>query len=229
MNIALILAAGQGTRMDSKTPKQFLNVHGKPLLAYTIRAFETSPSIHKIVICAPKEFLEDVRRMVQRFHFEKVEKVICGGQCRRESSYLGLKEIASFAKEDDLVFIHDGARANISPDLISKNAEVARQFGVAITAIASQDTFVSKEHGYQQVYPRGILWQVQTPQTFRFSLIWKAHQEAKNRGKDDSDDAQLLLPEMIHFSEGSSLNFKVTTPADFQQLEQLKKEELWTD
>ena len=226
MNIALIVAAGSGTRMGLETPKQFVLVKDKPLLYYSVKMFETYPELEAIVIVTNQEYISLVEEIVEEYNFKKVKAIVAGGETRQDSVYNGLVKIKEFASEDDVVLIHDAARPLVNHRIIFDNIKACNEFGAVDTAIQASDTIVksSDGSGVDELPLRKELYQAQTPQTFKLGLILEAHEYARNHHIPDvTDDVKLVLSlgKEVHLVEGSKLNFKVTTPEDLDLLEGL--------
>ena len=224
MNIALILASGSGTRMVGlKTPKQFCLVNNKPLFLYSIEAFDKNLSIDAIVIVTQSNYVGKVQNICDENALFKVRLVTAGGETRQESVYKGLKAIKEFAQDDDIILIHDSARPLVSKEIIDSNIKGCEKFGAVETAVKTNDTIV-KAGESNEVLDRSNLYQVQTPQTFRYSIILKAHQQALKKGiTSATDDAQLV--EGVQIVNGESTNFKITTIQDLKLFEALLKKE----
>ena len=230
MNVALILAAGTGSRMgNTDKPKQFLPIYGKPLMVHTIEAFEINDEVDAIVISTNEEYIDDVKVMCKQYDLSKVKAVVAGGASRQISVCNGLQGVKGIgAKDDDIVIIHDSARPLISQKIISENIKVCKQFGAVDTVIKASDTIVHSQDNQtiKDIPPRSELYQGQTPQTFKMSVIMKAHDAVK--GKDIpnvTDDTKLVLMQGIdvHLVEGDKLNFKITTFDDLMMLKALLK------
>ena len=226
MNIALILAAGSGTRMGMDTPKQFVLVKDKPLLYYSVHMFETYPEVEAIVIVTNRENISLVEEIVKEYNFIKIKAVVVGGETRQDSVYNGLLKIKEFASEDDVVLIHDAARPLVNHRIIYDNIKACLEFGAVDTAIQASDTIVksSDGSGVDELPLRRELYQAQTPQTFKLGLILEAHEYARSHHIPNvTDDVKLVLSlgKEVHLVEGSKLNFKVTTPEDLDLLEGL--------
>ena len=230
MNIALILAAGTGSRMgNSDKPKQFLLVQGKPLMVHTIEVFDVNPNIDKIVISTNEEYIDEVKLMIKQYDLTKVANVVAGGATRQISVYnglLGCKEIG--AQDDDIIVIHDSARPLISPRIIKDNIESCKAYGAVDTVIKASDTIIksNNEQTIGEILNRQELYQSQTPQTFRFDLIKEAHEKAKKDNVPNvTDDCRLAMHFGIdvHFVDGDKMNFKVTTPEDLDIFKALLK------
>lgn len=235
MNIALILAAGMGRRMGTKTPKQFLEVGGKPILAHTLDVFQKHPEIDEIYVVCPDDSRDTVWEFVRDYEFSKLQKVIPGGNTRRESSYNGIQALKQVCKEDDVVLIHDGVRPNITANTVHANIAMAKAWGACVTAVETSDTIIiSEDGGYlSSIPPRRLLWNVQTPQSFRYGVILNAHThyqtsiDNKAEGLPEiTDDAGLVLymeqqnpcGQQIRICKGNPGNLKVTNPEDLRIL-----------
>lgn len=230
MNIALIVAAGTGSRMaGADKPKQFLSVNNKPLMVYTIEAFEMHKDINQIVVVTNDGYVEQVKDWCKQYGLNKVKAVVLGGDTRQGSVFNGLQAIKEIGvKDDDIVLIHDAARPLVSKEIISKNIEACIEFDAVDTVIKANDTIVSSKSGetINDIPNRSELYQSQTPQAFKFGLIYEAHENAK-AGKipNVTDDAKLVISmgKDVHLVEGNKQNFKVTTPDDLVMLEALLK------
>lgn len=243
MNIALVLAAGMGRRMGTSTPKQFLNVDGKPILAYTLEAFQHHPEIDAIYVVCPEESRDTVWEIVRDYEISKLQKVVPGGATRRESSYKGIDALSEVCHQDDVVLIHDGVRPNITAETIRDNIAMAKAQGACVTAEKTVDTIVVSNDGttLTSIPPRKFLWNVQTPQSFRYGVIHKAHLFYENALSKEAaqvpeitDDTGIVLymeeclPEgqRIGICPGNPGNLKVTKPEDLRiLLSILQKEE----
>lgn len=217
---AIVLLAGNSTRFDSTTPKQFFEINGKPLAFYSIGIFEESINVDEIVLVTKKEYINDVKDLVNKYNFKKVINIVEGGNTRQKSVSNGLKAVS---ENTDIVAIHDGARPIISQELIGKCIESAKNYGASTVAIPCVDTtVVSKDKILiDNMLDRKTLWSVQTPQCFNLSLIKKAHKEAKI--DDASDDASLVknIGHDVSLVLGSKTNIKVTTQDDLPIVEAL--------
>lgn len=226
MNIALIVAAGSGTRMGVETPKQFLLVKDKPLLFYSIKTFETYSELDAIVLVTNPENIDLAKEICEEYSFKKVKSIVAGGKTRQDSVYNGLLEIKKFASDDDVILIHDAARPLVNHRIIYDNIKACLEFGAVDTVIQASDTIIKSSDGsdVDELPLRKELYQGQTPQTFKLSIILEAHEYAREHHIPDvTDDVKLVhsLGKLVHIVEGSKLNFKVTTPEDLELLEAL--------
>ena len=223
-NIVLITAAGSGRRMGEDRPKQFLIVNGKPLLSYTIEAFNNHPLIDEILIVTNEDYIDEVKSFSNKY--SKVKHIIKGGDTRQESVFMGL----SFLKENgyhstDIILIHDGARPLVSEKIITENIKACQEHDAVETVISATDTIIESKDGEtnNKTLNRKELFQVQTPQTFKLELIFQAHTQLQN--DDATDDAQLVakLGKEIFLVIGDKKNFKITTKEDLEYFELLTK------
>lgn len=225
MNIAIILAGGTGSRMSLDMPKQFALVKGKPIMAYTLSVFNESPLIDEIYLVSHKDYFEQSRNIIKQCKFEKVNGMFEGGKTRQESTYNALSVIN--AHDDDIILIHDCARPLVDLDIIENNIKACKQFDAVETAVKAVDTTIEVSNGIlEHPLDRTKLYQVQTPQTFKYKLIKDAHENAiKNKLTDITDDAQLvaMLGYKVHIVEGKRSNLKITTNDDLKIMEALVK------
>ena len=227
-NIALITAAGKGTRLVGVgIPKQFLRARGKPILIYSAETFNNNDLIDEIYIITSKEYVEEVSRLCRQYNIGKLKGVIEGGQTRQESVFNGLVAIkTNGVKDDDIVLIHDGARPLLDEEIINGNIKACQEYKAAETVISLTDTVIRSSNGQvvDEVADRNELYQVQTPQTFNFKIIFDAHRRFENL-KLATDDAQLVhnsgIP--VHLVEGNKRNIKITTIEDLNLMESLLK------
>ena len=230
MNIALILAAGTGSRMgNADKPKQFLPIYGKPLMIHTIEAFEMHDDIDKIVVVTSEGYDDQVKVWCKQYDLGKVSAVAIGGDSRQVSVYNGLQAIKALgAKDDDIIVIHDAARPLISQNIITNNIEACKKYDAVDTVIKASDTIVASSDAERitNIPNRSELYQGQTPQTFKFALISEAHEKAKaGQIPNVTDDTKLVISmgKEVHLVEGSKQNFKITTFDDLMMLKALLK------
>jgi len=214
--IAIIVAGGRGKRMGK--PKQFLKIAGRPMLAWTLRAFQESRVVDGIILVVAKDQVTGSKKL----KFSKVLKVVVGGKERQDSVRNGLRELPESA---EIVLIHDGARPAVTEELIEKAVKAARSFGTAVIGVPVKDTVklvAGSGSRVARTLNRKELWQAQTPQVFKAALIRKAY--AKVRGKF-TDDAMLVerLGIPVKMIPGSYENFKITTPEDLELMEAVFK------
>lgn len=222
MNIAVIFAGGTGQRMNSRSkPKQFLEVHGKPVLIYTLEQFENHREIDGIILVCLKSWISYAENLIRKFSITKVTKIVPGGESGQESIFHGVEAAKGLYSENSIVLIHDGVRPLIDGETISKCIQQVKESGSAITVSPAIETiFLKEEHGNQvgQIFKRSNCEMAKAPQCFRLNDIYQAHLKAIQEGKEDFIDSASLMQNygMALFTvEGPAENIKITTPADF--------------
>lgn len=224
MNVAVVLAGGIGQRMGEKIPKQFIEVNDIPIIIHTLEAFHSHSEIDAIVVVCLEEWFSKLNELIKKYNLNKVRTMVKPGATRRESSFNAIKSLDSFCRDEDIVLIHDAARPNISKKVISENIAIAKKVGACETVTPAHDTIVMSRDGAfsHEIPPREKLFIVQTPQSFKYSLIKEAHihyMEKQDSGMtvpDITDDAGLLLyaDQKVALVIGDKLNIKVTSPED---------------
>ena len=219
MNVALVIAGGSGSRMNQDIPKQFLTVNEKPVIVYTLEAFQKHPEIDAIVVVCIAGWEQVLRAYSKQFNIDKLEYVVEGGSNGQESIRNGIFEIEKHYNRDDLVLIHDAIRPMVSAEIISDNIRVARLYGNAITAIPCAEAMLKTEDGLSSSgsFPRERLKRTQTPQAFFIGEICDLHRKAHEKGITNSVASCTLMIEMgkqVFFSAGSEKNIKLTTIED---------------
>ena len=216
---AIVVAAGAGKRM-SGTDKIFIPLAGKPLLAYTLGAFQSCSAVDDIVLVLPQGRLNEGKQLIEEHDISKVKDICAGGERRQDSVKAGLQRLGGCR----WVLIHDGARPCVSRLLIEDSLEAVSASGAAIPVIPVVDTIkiVSDDLYVEGTLSRDRLWLVQTPQSFRFDIINEAHHQAQG---DVTDDAMLVerLGYKVRVFPGSRANIKVTTPDDLPIAEAILK------
>jgi 2-C-methyl-D-erythritol 4-phosphate cytidylyltransferase len=217
--LAVIPCAGSGVRMGAAKAKQYLEIGDKPILALTLEKFQECPLIDSITLVVPLADIEFCKNeIVDRYGFNKVERVVLGGERRQDSVRLGL---ASSGNEYDLAVIHDGVRPFINMDLIERSIAAAENHRAVIAALPAKETVkeVSRAGFVVKTYDRKGVWLVQTPQVFRFADIMAAHDKAVIEGWENITDDASLAERMgvpVKVIEGLESNIKITTPHDLE-------------
>jgi len=233
MNIAMIIAGGSGQRMKQDIPKQFLNVYDRPVIMYTLEAFNKHPSIDGILVVCVKGWETILWAYAKQFGINKLQWVVEGGENGQESICNGIRALATVCSEKDQILIHDAIRPMVSMEIISDCIRTCEEKGSAITVIPCAEAMLITEerNSSKQVFDRNKLMRTQTPQAFPYGkLVW-AHEEAKKRNIVNSVATCTLMVELgeeIFFSMGSEKNVKLTTIDDieiFKALLVLKKDE----
>lgn len=215
---AVVLAAGQGKRMQSRVQKQYMTVSGKPLLYYALKAFEESRIDDIILVVGSGEIPYCREHIVEAYGFTKVRAVVEGGRERYHSVYQGLLAVENCG----YVLIHDGARPLVDSEMIARTLDEVQKCGACVVGMPVKDTIkVADDVGYAEATPdRSKLWAVQTPQAFTYSLILSAYRklfdkdEYQNGITDDAMVVEQMAGHKVKLIEGSYENVKVTTPED---------------
>ncbi len=212
--IALIAAAGEGRRMQADTPKQFLLLQDKPVLAHTLEQFSNCDAVSEIVIVTRAEDILLVNDLVREFEIQKVTEILPGGATRQESVFSGLNRL----DDDSIVLIHDGARPFVTETQINNVIQAAESNGAAALGTPLKDTLKRVDaQGYiADTIPRSDLYRIQTPQAFFTNEIKLAHIRAQESGLTVTDDCALMeqYGRRVAVVEGSDINIKITTPED---------------
>ena len=234
-NIVLIIAGGVGARMGQDIPKQFINVYDKPVIVYTLEAFQKHPSIDAIEVVCLDGWHYVLWAYAKQFGIAKLENIVSGGKNGQDSIRNGLYDIASRHNgSDDIVLVHDAIRPMVSNDIISDNIRVCRQYGNAITVVpctaAMLKTFDSLST--EEQVPRDNLKITQTPQAFFLQDIIAAHKEALKKGITNSVASCTMYIELgrkLYMSAGSEKNLKLTTAEDIEIFKALlnAKKDVW--
>lgn len=217
--VAVIFAGGTGTRMKSGTkPKQFLELHGKPIIIHTIEHFENHEKIDEIVVVCVEGWHDYMRKLLKKFSIQKVSKVVSGGSTGQMSIYNGLKVIEN--NEKTIVLIHDGVRPLINEDIISQNIETVQRFGNAITTKPVIETVIQVDDtgNIQNVVDRHSCMTAVAPQSFWLDDILNFHHRAQEKNEFDSIDSASLARKYgmnLKTILGGPENIKITTPSDF--------------
>ncbi|MBO4926914.1 MAG: 2-C-methyl-D-erythritol 4-phosphate cytidylyltransferase [Clostridiales bacterium] len=218
-NIALIIAGGSGNRMHQDVPKQFLTVNERPVIIYTLEAFEHHPQIDAIAVVCIDGWQQVLDAYAKQFNITKLRTIVTGGKNGQESIRNGVFELEKIYDKDDLVLIHDAIRPMVSSEIISDNIRVAKEKGNAITVIPCAEAMLQTRDGEVSTgtYPRDELKRTQTPQAFHIGEICDLHREAIKAGIANSIASCTLMIEMgkqVYFSSGSEKNIKLTTVED---------------
>ena len=234
MVVALLTAAGMGTRMGQDIPKQFMHVENKPLIIHTMEAFQRHPSIDAIVVVTLPAWTDVLKAYAAQFNITKLKLVVPGGATGQESIHNGLMAIKEEMTEDDtIVMIHDGNRCLVSSEIISDSLATVKAHGSAVAAIPCVEAvFRSSDNGLSSTLsiPREQLFRTQTPHTYTLEKLLWAHEEAQKQNITNTAASCTLmqqLGETVYFSKGSEENLKITTVDDmmiFKALLHTKKD-----
>ncbi len=227
MVVALLTAAGTGSRMGQDIPKQFIHVDNKPLIVHTMEAFQRHPGIDAIMVVTLTSWMSVLKAYASQFNITKLRWVVPGGATGQESINNGLQALAKELSEDDIVMVHDGNRCLVSSEIISNSLAVFEQRGSAVAAIPCVEAvFRSDNEGISSnvSIPREQLVRTQTPHTYTLGKLLWAHAEAERLGiKSTAASCTLMqqLGETVYFSKGSEENLKITTVDDMMIFEAL--------
>lgn len=224
MNTAIIVAAGSGKRFGTKTPKQFLEIGGKPLIIYPLEGFQNCQSIDQIILVLPSNQTSAFLNIVNKYGITKLAKIVAGGETRAESVWNGLKAVRSAKAE--IIAVHDGARPLVTSQEISDCILKAKETGSAILVAPVTDTIKEVVDGkIVQTVDRNRLRRALTPQCFQYKILRKAFEKMKDLSESATDESFLVEQLGIEVSvvEGSPKNIKVTTKEDLKMVESLLK------
>ena len=222
MNIAVIFAGGSGKRMNSKDrPKQFLLIHGKPIIVHTIEVFQYHKEIDGIVVACLEDWIPYMEEMKYRYRLDKIGKIVPGGATGQLSIYNGVKAAAElYGIENNIALIHDGVRPLINNHVISENIAGVKKYGSAITCAQAQETFVliDDEDNISEVESRKHSRLAKAPESFWLGELLEAEEQAIKDGHTEMIDSCTLMRaygKKMHVVKCSFENIKITTPDDF--------------
>ena len=217
MVTAIIVAAGKSERMGGGADKAFLNLGSRPIVAWSLLAFEKNADIDSIVLVVRKDQITAAKAVARMFGISKLSKVVAGGTRRQDSVQAGLKEADSDTR---IVVVHDGARPCVTQEVISEVIKYARRGTAAVTGCRIRDAVKIVEKGItvSSTVDRAKYWTVQTPQAFPVAMLRKAYAAVEAENKDVFDDAQAveIAGETVKICESDKPNIKITTPEDIQ-------------
>lgn len=211
---AIIPSGGVGKRINSSLPKQYIEVNGKELIAYTLEIFQKCDQIDEIIIPAQIEYFELLKNIKSKYGIDKLTNIVEGGNERQNSVFNALQSIS--AKDDDLIIVHDAARPLLPQQVLLDGISTAKEFGSIIVAIKAKDTLVKGNEYVEDYINRNEVFYVQTPQIFKYKTLYKSMILALNKNFIGSDESILVhkASNNIKIVEGSIINFKVTTESD---------------
>ncbi|WP_160678866.1 2-C-methyl-D-erythritol 4-phosphate cytidylyltransferase [Clostridium sp. C8-1-8] len=211
---AVIVAGGKGKRMGTDVAKQYINIGGKPILYYAIKAFAECKQIDEIILVTQKDEIQYCKsQIVEKFNLP-VKTIVEAGAERQDSVYNGLNSI----DDCDVVLIHDAARPFVTSTIIEKGIKYAEDFGAAAPGVTPKDTIKIKGNdGFSIETPdRNTLFAVQTPQCFKYKMIKDCHEKIRNANIPVTDDTMAfeMFYNKVFLYEGDYKNIKITTPED---------------
>lgn len=225
MNVAIIIAGGVGSRMGQEIPKQFINVGEKPVIVYTLEAFQEHPLVDAIEVVCLAGWEQVLRAYARQYKIDKLKWVVKGGASGQESIRNGVYNFEGLLAEDDICIVHDGVRPMLDPEVITDVVRVAKERGNAVTSMPynEQIFLVDKKDSATttQYIPRETLRRVSTPQAYRFGLLDSKYHEAfeKGVGIDGSNYTNTMMVQLgvrLNFAVGSDRNIKLTTPENLE-------------
>lgn len=225
MNVAIIIAGGIGSRMGQEIPKQFINVGEKPVIVYTLEAFQEHPLVDAIEVVCLDGWEQVLRAYARQYKIDKLKWVVKGGASGQESIRNGVYNFEGVLAEDDICIVHDGVRPMLDPEVITDVVRVAKKRGNAVTSMPyNEQIFLVDEKDSAtttQYIPRETLRRVSTPQAYRFGLLDSKYHEAfeKGVGIDGSNYTNTMMVQLgvkLNFAAGSDRNIKLTTPENFE-------------
>ena len=223
MNIAMIIGGGNGQRMKNEIPKQFLNVNDKPVILYTMEAFQKHPDVDEIGVVCIEGWHEILKAYAKQYKIDKLKWIVNGGNVGQESIHNGISEAEKRYSPEDIILVHDAIRPKVSQDIISDCIIQCRKHGSAVAAVPCNTAVLQYATGDKEksdkVIDRQTLAMTQTPQGFPLERLLWAHEEAAKRGINASVATCTLFSELgqeLYFSLGSETNIKLTTPDDLK-------------
>lgn len=225
MNIAIVIAGGVDSRMGQEIPKQFILVNNKPVIIYTLEAFQAHPQVDAIEVVCIDGWQDVLEAYCQQFGIGKLKWVTTGGETGQESIRNGVYNLEGELSDDDIVIIHDGVRPMLEPEVLTDVIRVAKKHGNAVTSMPyNEQIFVvseADETTTTQYIPRETLRRVSTPQAYRYKLLLDSYRRAFAEeigiyGSSYTNTMMVELGETLHFAAGSDKNLKLTTPENLE-------------
>lgn len=234
MTVAIIIAGGVGSRIGADIPKQFIKVNGKPILAYTLEAFQRHQLIDAIAVVCIEGWQDEVKSYVNDYGINKLQLIVSGGGSAQESIRNGVFALEGRCAKDDVVVIHDGIRPLVDPTVLDDVITIAKRLGNGVTSLPynEQIFIVANDNSSTttQYIPREILRRVSTPQAYRFDLLDEKYHEAFDKkigiyGSSYTNTMMVELGVRLNFAKGSDRNIKLTTPGDIKIFKAMLAEE----
>ena len=224
MNVALLTAAGTGNRMHMDIPKQFYHINNKPIILYTLEAFQTSSLIDEILVVTLPNWKDVLWAYAKQYNINKLKYVVDGGETGQESIKLGLEKLKNHISLDDVVMVHDGNRPMVSSEVIADSISTYKKRGSAVAAIPCIEAIFKSDNGVSSniSIPREELYRTQTPHTYQLKDMLWAHEIAEEKGIKNTTATCVLMQMLgkeIYFSKGSEKNLKITTSEDIETFE----------
>jgi len=218
MNFVIIVAAGQGKRMNANENKVFLPLAGKPMISYTLKSFQNCPLIHQIVVVTRKDDIKKMNQIKEEYEINKMSLIVEGGEERQDSVYNGLI-ILNNARENDIIVVHNGSNPLVKENEIEECIKAAEKYSAAAAGFPLKDTIKKTNNGFvEKTLDRSNVYQMQTPQAIKYGLFMQAYKNAENKNLKATDDASLVeaLGSKVKIVSCSYENIKITTPEDLR-------------
>ncbi len=230
MNVALLTAAGRGKRMNMEIPKQFLHVNNKPVILYTMEAFQKHPQIDAMIVVTLETWKDMIWAYASQYKITKLKWVETGGESGQESIKRGLDVLKRECEPQTVVMVHDGNRPLVSEEIISSSLATYKSHGNAVAAMPCVEAIYKSMDGEKSeiTLDRQEMFRTQTPHTYSLKKLLWAHEKAKERNITDTTATctlMTMLGETVYFSKGSEKNLKLTTKEDIEIFEALLKKE----
>lgn len=225
MNVAIVIAGGVGSRMGQEIPKQFIHIDDKPVIIYTLEAFQAHPQVDAIEVVCIDGWQDVLKAYCRQFGITKLKWVTTGGETGQESIRNGVYNLEGELMDDDIAIIHDGVRPMLEPEVLTDVIRVAQQYGNAVTSMPyNEQIFVVNEDDETtttQYIPRETLRRVSTPQAYRYKLLLDSYKRAFAEeigiyGSSYTNTMMVELGETLHFAAGSDKNLKLTNPENLE-------------
>ena len=223
--VAIIIAGGSGKRMGQDIPKQFINIYDKPILIYTLEAFERHPMIDEIEVVCIDGWHEVLKAYAKQFNISKLKYIVSGGKTGQESIRNGVYNLENKCEKGDIIIIHDGIRPLVNTEVLTDVINVCSKYGNAVTSLPyNEQIFIidkDDENTTKEYIPRETLRRVSTPQAYEFEELKDAYKEAFEKeigiyGSSYTNTMMVELGKTLHFSVGSDKNIKLTTKDDLE-------------
>jgi len=216
---AIIPAGGSGRRFGSEIPKQFLEVEGKPIIAFALEPFQQSHLIDEIIIATHRNYFDLIEKIKLHFKLTKISKIVEGGKERQDSVFNSLKAIEN-AQENDFVITHDAVRPLLTVELLDRCLLFAKEKGSAIVVKKVNNTLLEGEAIVEKYLNRNKIYSVETPQIFKYSILMNAFKKAYEENFYGTDESGLVFraSNKVNLFETNEINFKITTQTDLKLL-----------
>lgn len=212
----IIPASGSGERFKTRIPKQFIKLNGKELISYSIRKFNSINSVESIVIATKKDYFEQLIKIIKDNKLYKVTHIVEGGSTRHDSVFNGLNVI--MPTDDCHIIVHDAVRPFITNKKIKEILDAAIDYKAVIPGLKINDTIkeVNRSNFVKRTVPRKYLWEIQTPQIFKYDILWKSFEKANRENYKGTDESSIVenAGYKVKIIEGEKTNIKVTTKED---------------